>query len=552
MLETVRAFTSLSEEFVELFMKHHPVAATEAGIHDYDHLMPDDSPDGLRERATWLRDLEQRLVASVPWDELPLDARVDYALLRSRISALRSDLEEIRVAQKTPALYLLRAFHAVHLLLTRSFAPLDERKEAAVARLMAVPEYLEAVRPNLGTVPPILLETGIEMAAQGPAFVDDTVRQLLRHFPGETERLEHAASRARTGFLRFHDFLERELRPKAGGTFAVGERWMNYKLEREHLLPYSCTKLESLGREQMAHVAIQLEEEARRLDREKTWRQLIVEGQERTPEANWLREAYTAEVERARAFVVERRIVPLPQGEKLEVVETPSFERATTPYAMYQGPAPFDADQTGQFYVTPVDLRRTKDEQALQLSGHCSPILPVIALHETYPGHHLQLCHANKASTRLRRITTSEVFCEGWALYCEDLMWEQGFFTTDPLTRLFQLRNTLWRACRVVIDAGLQSGRMTPEAAVEMLVTEVMLDKPSAESEVRSYVMAPTQPMSYLVGKLALTELRDEARKRLGSRFDLSSFHAALLASGTIPPALVAEELWERLGVAAK
>src|SRR5690242_9878223 len=100
MLETIRAFTSLSEEFVELFMKHHPVAATEAGIHDYDHLMPDDSPDGLRERATWLRDLEQRLVASVPWDELPLDARVDYALLRSRISALRSDLEEIRVAQK--------------------------------------------------------------------------------------------------------------------------------------------------------------------------------------------------------------------------------------------------------------------------------------------------------------------------------------------------------------------------------------------------------------------------------------------------------------------
>ena len=68
MIETQRVFTSLSEEFVELFMKHHPVAATHAGIHDYDHLMPDDSPDGLRERSAWLRDLEQGLAAAVPWD----------------------------------------------------------------------------------------------------------------------------------------------------------------------------------------------------------------------------------------------------------------------------------------------------------------------------------------------------------------------------------------------------------------------------------------------------------------------------------------------------
>src|SRR5438552_1785281 len=89
MIETIRTFTALSEEFVELFMKHHPVAATEAGIHDYDHLMPDDSPDGLANRAAWLRDLDQRLVASVPWEELPLEPRVDFALLRSRIAALR-------------------------------------------------------------------------------------------------------------------------------------------------------------------------------------------------------------------------------------------------------------------------------------------------------------------------------------------------------------------------------------------------------------------------------------------------------------------------------
>jgi uncharacterized protein (DUF885 family) len=129
-------------------------------------------------------------------------------------------------------------------------------------------------------------------------------------------------------------------------------------------------------------------------------------------------------------------------------------------------------------------------------------------------------------------------------------MWEQGFFTSDPLTRLFQLRTTLWRAHRVVIDAALHAGRMTWEEAVGQLVDDVMLDPQTAASEVDRYVMTPTEPLSYLLGKLAIVELLNEARRRLGAGFDLHAFHAALLASGTIPPALVREELWDRLNVA--
>ncbi len=480
MIETIRTFTALSEEFVELFMKHHPVAATEAGIHDYDHLLPDDTPDGLRARAAWLRDLDQRLVASVPWDELPLEPRVDFALLRSRIAALKADLEEVKVCQKNPGIYLDRAFNAVHLLLARSFAPLDERKEAAVSRLMAIPEYLDSVRPNLQQVPPVLLASSLEMAAHGPTFVDEVVRTLLRQFPGEAERLEHAGNRARAGFLQFHEWMEHELKPRSGGTFAIGERWINYKLEREHMVPYTCAELERVGREHVAHAHVLLEDEARRHDPDSHWRLLIDEGRQRTPEANWLREAYVAEMDRAKRFVIERRIAPLPPGERLEILDTPVFERGMLPYAAYQAPAPFDADPSGVFYVTPIDIRRSKTEQAAQLGAHCAPALPIVALHEGYPGHHLQLSHANRAATRLRRIVHSDVFAEGWALYCEELMWEQGYFTHDPLTRLFQLRDQLFRACRVVVDMSLHSGRMTPEQAVQYLVEEVMLDAAAA------------------------------------------------------------------------
>ena len=550
MLETIRTFTALSEEFVELFMKHHPVSATEAGIHDYDHLLPDDSPDGLKARAAWLRDLDQRLVASVPWEELPVEPRVDFALLRSRIASLRADLEEIRLPQRYPGVFLDRAFNAVHLLLARSFAPLDERKEAVVARLMAIPDYLESVKPNLTQVPPEFLAASLASAAAGPTFVDEVVRTLLKQFPGEAERLEHAGNRARSGFLRFHDWMERELKPKTAGTFAIGERWMNYKLERESLVPYTCAELERVGHEHVARAQRLLEEEARRHDPRRTWRELIDDGRRRVPEPHWLRDAYVAEMDRARRFVIERRIAPIPAGERLEILDTPVFERALLPYAAYQAPAPFDADAAGVLYVTPIDIRRSKDEQAAQLAAHCTPALPIIALHEGYPGHHLQLGHANRSGSRLRRIVHSDVLAEGWALYCEELMWEQGYFTADPLTRLFQLRDLLFRACRVVLDASLHSGRMTPPQAVDYLVEQAMLDRTLAASEVSRYCTTPTQPMSYLVGKLQILELRSEAQQKLGARFLLHDFHAALLASGTIPPALVREELWPRLGLA--
>jgi uncharacterized protein (DUF885 family) len=546
MLETVKAFSSLSEEFVEVFMRHHPVDATGAGLHDYDAQLPDDSPDGFRARAVWLRDIEQRIGASVPWQELPLEHRVDYAYLRARIAVLRADLEEIRMHARNPARYPETALRGIFLLLARPFAPLEERKEAILARMIAVPDYLKAVRPNLQQVPEVWFGVAYEVNLSAPLFVDEVMRTLLKSFPGEAERIEHAAERARIGFLQYQDFLDREIESKVGGSFMLGERWMNFKLEREHLLDMDCARLEELGREHVARVQALLEEEARRIDSSRSWRDQIREAKQRHPEPLRLLEAYGAEVERARRFVQEKRLVPMAAGEKLRVIETPVFERPTTPYAAYLPPAPFDEDQTGHLFVTPVESARRKDEQQQQLAAHNYASLPLVAAHETYPGHHLQLCHANRAGSRLRRLANSDLFAEGWALYCEDLMHEQGFFL-DPVTRLCQLRDLLWRACRVVIDVSLHTGTMTFMQAVDYLIEQALLERVNAVIEVKRYTLTPTQPMSYLVGMLQIQELRDEVRSRLGARFDLHDFHTRLLESGTLQPALVREELMERL-----
>ena len=380
--------------------------------------------------------------------------------------------------------------------------------------------------------------------------MDDVTRRLLRQFPGEGERLEHAGARARTGFLRMHDHLDRELRATAGGSFALSERWLNYRLEREHMLGMDAAAIEAMAREQIATLGAQLDQEAARVDPRRPWRELLAEGQRRHPEANWLREAYAGEIERAKRFVLERGLVPLPAGERLEIAETPLFERGTAPQACYQGPAPFDSETTGLFQLTPIDLRRDKDAQARQLAGHCLPMLPLTALRETYPGHHVRHAYANAASTRLRRIARSDVFAEGWAFYVEDVMWEEGFLASDPYSRLFQLQGALRRACLAVIDVGLHTERMTVEEAGALLVAESCWNADEAGGQVRACCGAPTRGLSALVGRMGFQDLREECRERLGARFDRSAFHAAVLAGGALPLALVREELFERLGVA--
>jgi uncharacterized protein (DUF885 family) len=535
-------FNALSEEFVELYFKHDPVAATLAGVHDYDHALPDHSPEGMLARIAWLRDLDQRLVLGVAWQELPIEQRVEYGALRARIAAMRADCEEIRVQTRNPVLFPQTALDALFLLWTRRSLPAQERKEALLDRMIAVPDYLKASRVNLKQVPDVYLTVADEVNRSGPGFVDQVARSLYEDFPAERERIEHAAGRARIGFAQYQDFLDREVESKVGGTFAIGERWMNYKLEREHLLPYDCAALLELGERHVAGTRLRLEREAHHIDPSRTWQELITDAKQRVPDAQRLKEAYQAETARARRFVEERRLAPLAPGEKLAVIDTPVFERATIPYAAYLPPGPFDEDQTGHFYVTPIDSTRRAEEQRQQLEGHNLASLALTAVHEAYPGHHLQLGHANRAGSRIRRLGDSPLLAEGWALYCEELMDEHGFYE-DPITRLYQLKDLLWRACRVVLDVKLHTGAITFMQAVDYLREQALLERVNAISEVRRYTMTPTQPMSYLVGKLEVLAMRDEARARLGERFDLFRFHEALLGRGTLPPALVREEL---------
>jgi uncharacterized protein (DUF885 family) len=158
------------------------------------------------------------------------------------------------------------------------------------------------------------------------------------------------------------------------------------------------------------------------------------------------------------------------------------------------------------------------------------------AYHEGIPGHHQQIALAQEMTNlpEFRRNGGYGAFVEGWALYAEQLGKEVGFYE-DPYSDYGRLENDMWRAVRLVVDTGVHYKHWTREQMVDYFRAHTALDEPSIQSEVDRYIAWPAQALAYKAGQLKILELRERARRELGSRFDLRAFDDAVLAHGALP-----------------
>jgi uncharacterized protein (DUF885 family) len=261
------------------------------------------------------------------------------------------------------------------------------------------------------------------------------------------------------------------------------------------------------------------------------------------PTAESLLDAYRQEMAAIRQYVVDHDIATIPEGERLRIEETPVYLWPIIPYAAYMPPGIFEKKQEGIFLVTPVDANAPPEEQEQKLKGHPWTTLPVTALHEAYPGHHLQLIWSNRQKTIPRRmgVFLATLFIEGWAFYCEELLEQMGYIA-KPIQRLGRLSEQLWRAGRIILDVSLHTKGMSVDEAVAFLVQQCQLEPANALAEVRRYTQTPTQPQSYLMGKLAILELIAGYR-RAHPEASSREIHDAILGCGSLPPRLMRQQL---------
>jgi uncharacterized protein (DUF885 family) len=503
-------------------MELSPVEATYYGLHEHDHRLPDGGLFAARERGDLLVRLEQELAGT--------GGGLDGEVARFYVALSRFQHDEVRLwARMADGPDLIGS--AIFLLFSRDFAPLKDRLEAIAARLEAVPGFLRASRERLSEPVRLWNQIAAESARQLPGLFELVVAAAegpLR------SRLERAAVGASDATQEFADWLEGDVLPRSVDDWALGEERFARLLELRRL-PLGPEAIRDLGRRYLAEVK---EERAELLARHwpgRTVEDVNQELRSHHPESfEAALDEYRATIARSREFVAARGLATLPRDEELHVEETPGFLRPVIPFAAYEPPAYFDDRQLGIYIVTRQDGHLGEHSQASILNT---------SVHEGYPGHHLQFSSANRNRSLARLLNAEHAteLIEGWAHYCEQLMYEEGF-SGGPEVRFVQLNDLVWRACRVIIDVELSSGRMGFDEAVRMLTTEAAMTREAAEAEVKRYTFTPGYQLSYLYGKHLLLELRERRRAAEGAGFQQRRFHDTLLSASAVPAAM-----WDEL-----
>lgn len=532
------SFAELSDAFLDAEFADSPVRASSLGLTEYDDRLDDLSEATFERRrstdAEWLDRFRAVSDAELTFDEA-IDRDLVISILRGR-----QIVDDFEVWRRQPDTYLNPGMSGIFGLFLHRLRPLEDLVDSAIARLALIPDNLEDGKRNLRPemVPAIFLDRAANQARAGARYV----REIL---PAQIEderlrdRLADAGAKTASAYEAYVTFLE-EMRPSATGDYVFGEERYSALLREKEMLGFDARELRERGRAAYDELAAELTRCARDLRDTDDWKQVLDELNEdhpRTPEA--MRVGYEDWTERARQYLKDHNLVSFPEGEACAVVPSPPFQRPVLAVASYMQPPPFTDKMLGHFFVPFPPDGASEDEIQKRLASNSYPGIPTTAVHEAYPGHHWHLVMSKANPSRLRQAYRTPYFSEGWALYAERMMREQGFFS-DLRHEMNQYEATIFRAARIIVDTSLHMGEMSWDEAVEFMTRNTGLTEPTARAEVTRYCAWPTQASSYLTGCLEIVRIREQFFAARGSSDTdaLRAFHDAITSSGGLPIAL--------------
>jgi uncharacterized protein DUF885 len=531
---TGTAVDDLCRSYLDLKYHFDPAAGSAAGRLDLDSRLGSFDGEATRAHLAALRSIAG---ATEELEPESLSEEIDQTALLGEIRTTVFRLEHEQPNVRNPGFWLGHLFQGLYTLLARNAPePVGARAAAVVSRLNAAQAFLESARATVDDPPSVFVETALGMLGGGGGLIAELVGVFGREAPELSGELARAGEAALQGLVSFGGALRDKIEPHPDPqSFAIGEEQFSRRLHHEHALASGPGELYRYGLQLQEEVTGEIVALASEIDA-RPWRELVDELRNDSPPDKQLLDVYRTELSSACGFVASADLVTVPEG-GVDVVPTPGFLRALVPFAAYEPPPIYLGQRSGRFYVTEPDASQPDEVRRMQRRGHCRHAIPAMVSHEAYPGHHLQLLTAQGLGSEVRRHVWTPVMVEGWALYCEQLMDESGFYATAE-ARLFTLLNLLWRAIRVVLDVGLHTRGMTPVEAVDYMVEHLPIERASAEAEVRRYCAWPTYQLCYAVGRRELLRLRDSYRDRDRAGYSPRKFHDEVMRYGGLPVAL--------------
>ena len=525
--------------FDEVYFRFNPSSGTSSGFHQYDSRMEDYSASGIRAQIEALKRFRSE-VEQFHRTGLSEEAASDYDILLGNIRGSLLTLERIRPWEKNPDFYSGNATASIFVIMSRKFAPADERLRAVVAREREIPAMFQAARANLRNPPHIYTEIALE---QLPGIISFFEKDVPAAFPGALTDAFRSSNAAVLDALRaYGKFLKDDLLPQSNGDFRIGAELYREKLLDDEMVDTPLEKLLEIGYADLRRNQAEFRKVAAAIDPKRSPEQILQEAEQDHPAPGALLDTFRGVLGGLVDFIQTRHIITIPSDVRPILQETPPFMRALT-FASMDTPGPYEKVAKEAFFnVTLPEANWSRERISQHMAAFNRGTIISTAIHEAYPGHYVQFLWVPQAPSKVRRLLGAGTNVEGWAHYCEQMMLDEGYRAGDHKLRLGQIQDALLRDARYIAGIRMHTGDMTMEQAIEFFVTEGHQVRPTAEKEAKRGTSDPTY-LVYTLGKLEILKLREDYKAMKGGKYTLQGFHDAFLQQGNPPVKIVRKAL---------
>jgi uncharacterized protein (DUF885 family) len=536
-------YDTLVEAYFDQYFTFHPTAGTSAGFHQYDNDLEDFSAKSRASEIDWLNGEKQKF-AALPTEHFGQDQRADVQLVQNRISAQLLELQDIRMWQRDPNVYSNGPTRTIFILMSRNFAPADERLKSVIAREQKMPANFAAARSNLKNPPKIYTEIALQQLPGIIKFFQNDVPAAFQSVTDQKLLADFKASNDKViaELQSYQQYLKNDLLPTSNGDFRIGPELYSKKLLYEQMVDIPLDRLLQIGYGDLHKNQAELKSVAAQIDPKKTPEQILEEIEQNHPQPDQLLQAFRDTFSSLIEFIQQKHIVTIPSPVRPIVEETPPFGRALSTASM-DTPGPYENKATEAYFnVTLPDPSWSGEKTEQWMRGFNRDAIISIADHEAYPGHYTQFLWLKQAPSKVRKLIGCSSNSEGWAHYDEQMMLDEGYGNGDPKLRLAQIHEALLRDARYIVGIQMHTGKMTLEQGTDFFVKEGHQTPAIAEREAKRGTSDPTY-LVYTLGKLEILKLRADYKQKMGDKFNLEQFHTEFLQQGHPPIKIIREKM---------
>ncbi len=544
------AFQKIAGDYVEQYLRANPEQATDLGDHRFDGELTDYSAEAQAKDLATQKEFREKLTA-IDGSQLTGANGVDFRILKENIDYQIFRAEDLKEPDWNPLVYMQSLANSLYLLVARDFAPAEKRIPNLRQRMEKIPRVISQAKANLQHPPRIHTETAIEQTQGAINLVRQEMAPLLDQAPQKD--LAPLQEKTATAVEEYKRWLQNDLLARSNGNFRLGAEKYRKKLHFALASDLSMEEIMKRAQTNLQQTQIAIYETALPLykkhfpntdaatlaDKHKVTAAVLDKLAEQHPNDATVVDFAKTVVTEATSFVKQHELVTVPNV-SLDVIPMPEFKRGVA-IAYCDAPGPLEKNGKTFFAVAPTPKDWSKERKESFFREYNNYMIHDLTVHEAMPGHYLQLAHANefRAPTLVRAIFRSGPFIEGWAVYCEQMMAEQGY--GGPEVKMQQLKMRLRAICNAILDQSIHAGNMTEKEAMDLMTKEGYQQEGEAVAKWKRARLTSAQLSTYFVGATEHLDLRAAEQEKLEGDFNLKKYNDQVISYGSPPVKYVRE-----------